>query len=120
MFLWLDKLQKCWFVTRLVYHNSFLKKLSLNCINRSTELRLEFRSTHYSTSHNINLIVTACLKEVQQLIAKGRTRELFYPLKSSSNRCLIGETEIIAVRGSSGSQIDNRLVNTLELLLGHA
>ena len=55
MSLWLDKLQKCWFVTRLVYHNLFLKNSSLNCVNRCnpqispTELRLEFRSTRYST-----------------------------------------------------------------------
>ena len=58
MSLWLDKLQKCWFVTRLVDHNLFLKNSSLNCANRcdpqisATELRLEFRSIRYSTIKN--------------------------------------------------------------------
>ena len=55
MSLWLDKLQKCWFVTRLVYHNLCLKNSSLNCVNRCypqispTKLRLEYQSTRYST-----------------------------------------------------------------------
>ena len=50
-FLWLDKLQKCQFVPRLVNYYLFEKNLSLNCVN-GYDLQIsptESRSSCYRT-----------------------------------------------------------------------
>ena len=51
--LYLDKLQKCWFVTRLVYHNLFLKNSSLNCANQCDPKNIADRVT---TQVSVNLL----------------------------------------------------------------